>query len=131
MSARDEPTRVTPQLLQEWGLPDPGDSKKSRGTAMIIGGSSLSAGAVVLGGEAMLRVGAGKVAVTTDASVADVVRIAFPEAGVYESPGPGEPMTDDLRSACGWRATTSPASWSTPSPSVHCAMCRARIFRRP
>ncbi|MDY0984966.1 ADP/ATP-dependent (S)-NAD(P)H-hydrate dehydratase [Microbacterium sp. CFBP9023] len=100
MSARDEPTRVTPQLLQEWGLPDPGDSKKSRGTAVIIGGSSLSAGAVVLGGEAMLRVGAGKVAVTTDASVADVVRIAFPEAGVYESPGPGEPMTDDLRSAC-------------------------------
>lgn len=91
MSSPSDPIEVTPELLKDWGLPDPGDSKKSRGTAMIIGGSRLSAGAVVLAGEAALRVGAGKVGVTTDAAVTDVVRIAFPEAGVHESPEPGRP----------------------------------------
>lgn len=100
MSSPAEPVPVTPELLRRWGLPDPGDSKNSRGTAMIIGGSPLSAGAVVLAGEAALRVGAGKVGVTTDAAVADVVRIAFPEAGVYESPGAGRPIDDAWRSAC-------------------------------
>jgi hydroxyethylthiazole kinase-like uncharacterized protein yjeF len=91
MSSPSEPTTVTPALLREWGLPEPGESKKSRGEALVVGGSTLSAGAVVLAGEAALRVGAGKVGVTTDAAVADVVRIAFPEAGVYESPPSGQP----------------------------------------
>lgn len=100
MSQSDEPTTVTPELLRRWGLPDPGDSKNSRGTAMIIGGSRLSAGAVVLAGEAALRVGAGKVGITTDAAVADVVRIGLPEAGVYESPSAGQPVDDDWRAAC-------------------------------
>ncbi|MEV7608474.1 ADP/ATP-dependent (S)-NAD(P)H-hydrate dehydratase [Microbacterium sp. NPDC089320] len=99
MPAPSEATRVTPHLLHGWGLPDPGESKKSRGTAMIIGGSPLSAGAVVLAGEAALRIGAGKVAVTTDASIVDVVRIGFPEAGAYESPPSDEPVSDDLRDA--------------------------------
>lgn len=99
MSVPSEPTNVTPRLLQQWGLPDPGDSKNSRGTAMIIGGSPLSAGAVVLAAEAALRVGAGKVAVTTDAAIADVVRITLPESGVYESPGADEPTPDALRIA--------------------------------
>jgi hydroxyethylthiazole kinase-like uncharacterized protein yjeF len=99
MSVPSEPTTVTPRLLRQWGLPDPGDSKNSRGTAMIIGGSPLSAGAVVLAAEAALRVGAGKVAVTTDAAIADVVRITVPEAGIYESPGAGEPTPDTLRTA--------------------------------
>ena len=31
---------VTPELLREWGLPDPGDSKKSRGRVMVVGGSA-------------------------------------------------------------------------------------------
>jgi len=100
MSTPGEPTKVTPDLLRGWGLPDPGDSKKSRGTAMVIGGSSLSAGAVVLAGEAALRVGAGKVRVTTRASVADVVRIAFPEAGVHESPNPGEAADSAWIASC-------------------------------
>ena len=94
MSVPSEPTTVTPRLLRQWGLPDPGDSKNSRGTAMIIGGSPLSAGAVVLAAEAALRVGAGKVAVTTDAAIAYVVRITVPEAGIYESPGADEPTPD-------------------------------------
>lgn len=99
MSVPSEPTTVTPRLLRQWGLPDPGDSKNSRGTAMIIGGSPLSAGAVVLAAEAALRVGAGKVAVTTDAAIADVVRITVPEAGIYESPGADEPTPDALSTA--------------------------------
>lgn len=94
MSSPREPTQITPELLREWGLPDPGESKKSRGEAMIIGGSALSAGAVVLAGEAALRVGAGRVGVTTDRALADVVRISFPEAGVYESPRSGEPADE-------------------------------------
>ncbi|MFS0893958.1 NAD(P)H-hydrate dehydratase [Microbacterium sp. 179-I 3D3 NHS] len=98
MSVPSEPTKVTPALLREWGLPDPGESKKSRGTAMIIGGSRRSAGAVVLAGEAALRVGAGKVGVTTEAALCDVVRVAFPEAGVYESSEAGR---------------TADAAWST------------------
>ena len=99
MSVPSEPTTVTPRLLRQWGLPDPGDSKNSRGTAMIIGGSPLSAGAVVLAAEAALRVGAGKVAVTTDAAIAYVVRITVPEAGIYESPGADEPTPDALSTA--------------------------------
>jgi len=66
---------------------------------MIIGGSPLSAGAVVLAAEAALRVGAGKVAVTTDAAIAYVVRITVPEAGIYESPGADEPTPDALSTA--------------------------------
>lgn len=100
MSTRPEPTAVTADVLRAWRLPEPGDSKNSRGTAMVIGGSRLSVGAVVLAGEAVLRVGAGKVAVTTDASVADVVRGAVPEAGVYESPGAGEPVDPAWSDAC-------------------------------
>ncbi|WP_091227191.1 ADP/ATP-dependent (S)-NAD(P)H-hydrate dehydratase [Microbacterium sp. 3J1] len=100
MSTRSEPTEVTPELLRGWGLPDPGESKKSRGTAMVIGGSSLSTGAVVLAGEAALRVGAGKVGVTTDALLTDVVRIAFPEAGVHEAPRAGEPADAAWAASC-------------------------------
>ncbi|WP_350353252.1 ADP/ATP-dependent (S)-NAD(P)H-hydrate dehydratase [Microbacterium sp. A8/3-1] len=100
MPDRQEATTVTADLLSGWELPDPGDSKNSRGTAMIIGGSRLSVGAVVLAGEAVLRVGAGKVGVTTEAAVADVVRAAFPEAGVYESPSVGEPVEDSWSVAC-------------------------------
>lgn len=100
MSTRAERTPVTPELLHRWGLPDPGESKKSRGTAMVIGGSRLSTGAVLLSGEAVLRVGAGKVAVTIDASLTDVVRGAFPEAGVHDSPRPGEQADAAWVAAC-------------------------------
>lgn len=100
MSSPAEPTRVTQDLLREWGLPEPGDSKNSRGTAMMIGGSRLSAGAVVLAAEAALRVGAGKVGVTTDPAVADVVRIAVPEAGVHDAPDDDRSSPDAWNRAC-------------------------------
>lgn len=100
MSSPTEPIRVTPDLLREWGLPEPGDSKHSRGTAMMIGGSLLSAGALVLAAEAALRVGAGKVGVTTAAAVADVVRIAMPEAGVHDAPDDELPSPEAWNEAC-------------------------------
>lgn len=100
MSTPAERTPVTPELLREWGLPDPGDSKKSRGTAMVIGGSRLSAGAVILAGEAVLRVGAGKVGVTIDPSLTDVVRGAFPEAGVHDAPPRGAQADAAWEEAC-------------------------------
>ncbi|PCE15547.1 sugar kinase [Microbacterium sp. SZ1] len=100
MSSRAEPVIVSPELLQGWGLPDPGESKYSRGTAMVIGGSPLSTGAVTLAGEAALRVGAGKVGVTTEAALADIVRGAFPEAGVHTSPRTGESADAAWAAAC-------------------------------
>lgn len=100
MSTRAEPTTVTPELLRQWGLPDPGDSKNSRGSAIIVGGSSLSTGAVVLAGEAALRVGAGKVGVTADAAITDVIRVGLPEAGVYASPRSGEATDAAWNTAC-------------------------------
>lgn len=82
MSNPSEP--LTPELLRGWGLPDAGDSKNSRGRVVVVGGSSLSPGAVRLAGEAALRVGAGKVGAAVIPEIADVIRMSFPEAGVHE-----------------------------------------------
>ena len=84
MSNPSDPVAVTPGLLRTWGLPEPGESKNSRGRVMVVGGSRTSPGAVVLAGEAALRVGAGKVGVVTSPGAADAVRASFPEAGIHE-----------------------------------------------
>ena len=52
MSNPSDAPEVTPALLREWGLPDPGSSKNSRGRLIVVGGSKTSPGAVVLAGEA-------------------------------------------------------------------------------
>ena len=92
MSNRSEPVDVTPALLREWDLPDPGTSKNSRGRVLVIGGSATSPGAVILAGEAALRVGAGKVGLAIGAEGADAVRSAFPEAGVHQIDAAGRPV---------------------------------------
>lgn len=84
MSNPSDPIPVTRDLLRGWGLPDAGDSKNSRGRVVVLGGSSLSPGAVRLAGEAALRVGAGKVGAAVPPEIADVIRMSFPEAGVFE-----------------------------------------------
>lgn len=84
MSNRPEP--VTAELLREWGLPDPGDSKKARGDVVVVGGSRSAPGAVLLAGEAALRVGAGRVALVVPASIDAQVGVALPEAGVFALP---------------------------------------------
>jgi ADP-dependent NAD(P)H-hydrate dehydratase len=81
-----EPDLVTPELLREWPLPEASGSKKSRGQLVVIGGAARTPGAVVLGGLAALRVGAGHVQLALAASVAPAVAATFPEAGVISLP---------------------------------------------
>jgi ADP-dependent NAD(P)H-hydrate dehydratase len=78
--------RVTPQLLQNWDLPEPGDSKKSRGRVIVIGGSRRSPGAVLLAGEAVLRVGAGRLGLVVPASIDAQLGVMLPEAAVFALP---------------------------------------------
>lgn len=89
---------VTAELLREWGLPDPGDSKKARGEAVVVGGSRSSPGGALLAGEAALRVGAGRVALAVPGSIDAQIGIAIPEAGIYALPDDAtEPFEGRLR----------------------------------
>ena len=89
---------VTPELLREWGLPEPGDSKKSRGRVMVVGGSRRSPGAVLLAGEAALRVGAGRLGLVVSASVEGQLGVMMPEAAVLPLPEKAtDPIEDGLR----------------------------------
>ena len=81
-----EPTHVTRSVLADWPLADPGSSKQSRGTAMLVGGSSSVPGAMLLAGEASLRAGAGKLQVATTDSVAAQMAVSIPEALVSRTP---------------------------------------------
>ena len=96
MSSPSEP--VTSDLLRTWGLPDPGDSKKSRGRVMVVGGSRRSPGAVVLAGEAALRVGAGRLGLVVPASIEGQLGTALPEAAVFAlPPRAADPIEDRVR----------------------------------
>lgn len=81
-----EPTRVTPELLRSWPLPDPGSDKESRGVVLVVGGNRGTPGAVILSGEASLRVGGGKLQVGTAAKTSGQVGLALPEALVAGLP---------------------------------------------
>jgi hydroxyethylthiazole kinase-like uncharacterized protein yjeF len=102
MSNRPEP--VTPQLLREWGLPDPGDSKKSRGQVIVVGGSRSTPGAVLLAGEAALRVGAGRLGMLVPPAAEPGLGTVMPEAAVLLLPTRasdpiGDDVADELESA--------------------------------
>jgi ADP-dependent NAD(P)H-hydrate dehydratase len=93
---------VTVGLLRSWPLPEINGTKNDRGIVLVIGGSAQTVGAVVLAGEAALRVGAGKVQIATVASRAAAVAVAVPEALVFpltESPAGEVACTigDDVR----------------------------------
>jgi len=97
-----DPARVTPALLGAWPLPDPGSDKNARGLVVLVGGNRSTPGAVVLSGEAALRVGSGKLQVVTAGSVATPVAMALPEAGVEgvaETDGgdPDRSSAEDIR----------------------------------
>jgi hydroxyethylthiazole kinase-like uncharacterized protein yjeF len=77
-----EPVEVTPDLLREWGQPQPGESKYDRGVVLVVGGARRSPGAVALAGVASLRVGAGRLTLAAAESVAVGLAIAVPESGI-------------------------------------------------
>src|SRR3954452_20588243 len=83
---RPEATLITPQVLRGWRLPEPTGGKESRGSILVIGGSTETLGAVTLAAEAALRSGAGKLQVVVPSKVAPHVSIALPEALVRGVP---------------------------------------------
>ena len=89
------PEVVTPARLRAWPLTEPGVGKESRGTVVVLGGSTSTPGAVCLAGEAALRSGAGKLMLATVRSVAGALAVAVPEARVLglEEDAEGSPAT--------------------------------------
>jgi hydroxyethylthiazole kinase-like uncharacterized protein yjeF len=82
-------TLVTPQVLRGWRLPEPTGGKESRGSILVVGGSTETLGAVLLAAEAALRSGAGKLQVAVPSKVAPHVSISLPEALVRGLPSTG------------------------------------------
>src|SRR3954451_23563866 len=79
-------TLITPQAPRGWRLPEPTGGKESRGSILVIGGSTETLGAATLAAEAALRAGAGKLQVVAPSKVAPHVSIALPEALVRGVP---------------------------------------------
>jgi ADP-dependent NAD(P)H-hydrate dehydratase len=79
---------VTPQSLRDWPLPEveDGGDKQARGTALVVGGSASTPGALLLAGLAALRVGAGKLQVVTVEATSVALALAAPEAAVVGVP---------------------------------------------
>lgn len=77
-----DPVVVTPAVLRDWPLPEPGGDKAARGRVVVVGGTTGTPGAVLLAGEAALRVGAGKLAMAVPEAVAAPLAVAVPEAMV-------------------------------------------------
>ena len=75
---------VDDALLRAWSLPMPSDGgdKEERGRLLVIGGSRQMPGAVILAATAAMRAGAGKLAIATGGSVAQLVALAIPESRV-------------------------------------------------
>ena len=77
---------VTPAVLRDWPLPEPGEDKQDSGRLLVLGGSTRSPGAVRLAGEAALRAGAGKVALATVETVVAGLAPLVPEAAMIPLP---------------------------------------------
>jgi ADP-dependent NAD(P)H-hydrate dehydratase len=85
-----EPVDVDEQLLAGWPLAGLADGEVGGGSLLIVGGSRVTPGAVLLSALAALRAGAGKVQVLTAQSAAAALAIDVPELLVA-----GAPETDD------------------------------------
>ena len=79
---------IDPASLRGWPLPALDDTadKEARGRIVLVAGSREIPGAAVLAAAAALRVGAGKLAIATGASVAQQMAFAMPEARVIALP---------------------------------------------
>jgi hydroxyethylthiazole kinase-like uncharacterized protein yjeF len=86
---------VTAELLRGWPLPslDEARDKTDRGDVHVVGGSVSTAGAVLLAGVAALRVGAGRLTVTTVEQTAVALSVAMPEAMVVGLPDDSGSLT--------------------------------------
>jgi ADP-dependent NAD(P)H-hydrate dehydratase len=80
---------ITPAVLREWPLPQPGGDKHSRGTVVVAGGAAATPGAVMLAGVAALRSGAGVLQIHCDPTVATALAVSMPEARVAGWPSHG------------------------------------------
>ncbi|HYF21697.1 MAG TPA: NAD(P)H-hydrate dehydratase [Ramlibacter sp.] len=82
------PGRLDLHALRAWPLPElsPEADKEARGRILLVAGSREIPGAATLGAMAALRVGAGKLAIATGASVATQMAFAMPEARVIGLP---------------------------------------------
>jgi ADP-dependent NAD(P)H-hydrate dehydratase len=89
------PEQITPALLREWSLPEPGESKHSRGHVVVIGGAVSTPGAVLLAGLAALRVGAGVLAMAVPEPIAVPLAISIPESAVIGLPEPMDRPQND------------------------------------
>lgn len=92
MAGGDTVEVLTPQLLRGWPLPVPeeGGGKHDRGTVHVIGGAVSTPGAVLLAGVSALRVGAGRLQLTTVEQTATALAVAVPEAMVVGAPANDE-----------------------------------------
>jgi len=84
MTETSAPVEIDDVLLRDWPLPQPGGGadKDERGSMLVIAGSAETPGAALLAATGAMRVGAGKLAVATAASVASGLALALPEARV-------------------------------------------------
>jgi hydroxyethylthiazole kinase-like uncharacterized protein yjeF len=88
MTPRLRAREVTPALLRRLPLPEPdaGGDKDARGRVLAVGGSAQTPGAILLGGVAALRAGAGKLQLASVRSVAAALGVAVPESLVVALP---------------------------------------------
>jgi hydroxyethylthiazole kinase-like uncharacterized protein yjeF len=111
-------------LLASWPLPTDDDGDKfSRGTVLVLGGSPVTPGAVILAGMAALRMGAGRLQIATAEPVAPIVAVAVPEALVMPVPVDDsgafrQPFDDDVVDRIGVADALliGPGMRSDPSP---------------
>ncbi len=96
MPNRHDERVITPRVLRDWPLPDPGNDKLSRGTVLVVGGSRFNPGAVLLAGEAALRAGAGRLQLAVADEAAIPLSIAVPEAKVVGFASGDEPLPEQV-----------------------------------
>jgi ADP-dependent NAD(P)H-hydrate dehydratase len=129
------PVELTAALVRSWALPsDPDDGKFERGTAMVVGGTSRTAGSVLLSGEAALRVGAGRVQIATVESAVPALMAAAPEALVESLPSLPQGSVDASRLPEGFLHLLSDASAVLIGPGTeevhHTAALLAKLLPR-
>jgi hydroxyethylthiazole kinase-like uncharacterized protein yjeF len=99
-----EPVVVTPRLLRDWPLPEPGSTKYARGQVLVVGGAARTPGAAQLSGLAALRVGAGQLRLAVAAPAAVPLAVATPEAAVLglDADPTGSVLSDDIGTIADW-----------------------------